>query len=1021
MRISSIELRDFRCYRSAQVDCAAEVVVFYGRNGAGKTAIFDAIELAFTGAISRFDLKGTSLGEVLGNAKGDGRYSVTVNCAGGAFNRLIVTGSRSADLGPSLIVDSTPSNWSDFFYSDIIRGNAEGLRKNLSTAVKSFNACLMLSQSNISEFLESPPEKRLQVLSTLTGGERLRKATSRIPGILRVAQTRDDDCTFLIAKETSARRNLVESISQIQAGLASISDVNRESLKTQAQIIEATGALLGKEVKELEESRPNRVGFEKLVLALCDEFVAQQNERQRVLTELLGEIGSRADWAAGQSALSERLSALMLKIGEAEKELQSQQRSMEEVSRRISAGQERLLRLRQGRDIRQEIERLETEVANLDAVAERDMVRVEQIKAELDEAQLAFASSEKQYGATLESVGRETAVVEQLEKRVEDLRAIAQRAGTYDECAKEIEQKTGQLAELTRVSDRDREQSSELSRKISDSQEAVAELRRTAAKGEARVEALKATITNALELLDSDECPVCGEAHGSVENVRARIQEQLEKASGADAENSRGIADSIDRVKGLQSRLAEIEQHDGVRRKRIAQLEREIRDLKSKNLQFDKDLQALQLVNAGAQLDELLRQEEARLVRLKHEVGDKRKLAAEQKNQLDRESHRLTSLRESHSRVTSSFRMAVVEGKAKAESKKALLDKLLLLDLELANATLSELQEEIAGCERELVLLEQESEALKSRLSQTAKSLSELNDRLEADRTKLERVTGKIANLNDDLVRLGFTAAADNQALSSAISMTRNGIAEGKRLSADVRAWSRGRQREEDTERLEAIQKELDGVEERLAELKQERLTIREVERTAREWEQRLNERVESAVRNEMEAHAPEINAMFKRMIPFPYSIDEVAFDSQMGINLKYAGVPEASGEPMHYLSAAQLNVLGIAIFLSLAIKQRWAKLDTIFMDDPVQHLDDLDAVAFLDNLRGLALGQLGPKKQIVVSTCDRDLYLLMLQKLSSTGLSVKAYAISEGDFEGPRITLEKEWRDNTARGRQAS
>lgn len=106
-------------------------------------------------------------------------------------------------------------------------------------------------------------------------------------------------------------------------------------------------------------------------------------------------------------------------------------------------------------------------------------------------------------------------------------------------------------------------------------------------------------------------------------------------------------------------------------------------------------------------------------------------------------------------------------------------------------------------------------------------------------------------------------------------------------------------------------------------------------------------------------------------------------------------------------VSNAQANVLALSVFLSFTRAQRWAKLETILLDDPVQHLDDLDAVAFLDMLRSIALGGLGPRKQVIVSTCDRDLYLLMLRKfglLENTGLRITGISLLDRGEAGPEI-----------------
>ena len=80
------------------------------------------------------------------------------------------------------------------------------------------------------------------------------------------------------------------------------------------------------------------------------------------------------------------------------------------------------------------------------------------------------------------------------------------------------------------------------------------------------------------------------------------------------------------------------------------------------------------------------------------------------------------------------------------------------------------------------------------------------------------------------------------------------------------------------------------------------------------------------------------------------------------------------------FLSNAQLNVLALSIFLSLGAGHKWSRINYPLLDDPVQHLDDLDALAFVDSLRAVALGKFGEKKQIIVSTCDENLYRLMIQ-----------------------------------------
>jgi exonuclease SbcC len=82
-------------------------------------------------------------------------------------------------------------------------------------------------------------------------------------------------------------------------------------------------------------------------------------------------------------------------------------------------------------------------------------------------------------------------------------------------------------------------------------------------------------------------------------------------------------------------------------------------------------------------------------------------------------------------------------------------------------------------------------------------------------------------------------------------------------------------------------------------------------------------------------------------------------------------------------------------------------KAVTLLLDDPIQHLDDLDAIAFLDTLRAVALGRFGRRRQIVISTCDRNLFQLMIQKfqpLEAVGASFSAITLVERGSAGPFV-----------------
>ena len=148
-------------------------------------------------------------------------------------------------------------------------------------------------------------------------------------------------------------------------------------------------------------------------------------------------------------------------------------------------------------------------------------------------------------------------------------------------------------------------------------------------------------------------------------------------------------------------------------------------------------------------------------------------------------------------------------------------------------------------------------------------------------------------------------------------------------------------------------------------------------------------------------------------MIPSPHLFDGIGmhhYGERLDIGIRYRGQSEEAGEPRVFLSSAQLNVLALAMFMSMGAKQRWSRLDVLLLDDPIQHLDDLDAVAFLDTLRAVALGRFGARRQIVLSTCDKAMYRLMIQKfrlIEAAGARFAAISLVDGGTAGPTIQYD--------------
>lgn len=164
--------------------------------------------------------------------------------------------------------------------------------------------------------------------------------------------------------------------------------------------------------------------------------------------------------------------------------------------------------------------------------------------------------------------------------------------------------------------------------------------------------------------------------------------------------------------------------------------------------------------------------------------------------------------------------------------------------------------------------------------------------------------------------------------------------------------------------------KEIQGIEERLSKLQGSIDIIQNymVDRT--------NEYFKSEI----------INQIYSKIDPHP-TMNHIKFQTEgtsKGLQTHiytYNKSEEDRMSPVLYLSSAQVNVLSLSIFLAKVLTEKDVALNTIFMDDPIQHLGGINLLAFIDLLRIIS-STMG--RQIVISTHDEHFFELTKVKLDS-------------------------------------
>ncbi|AZB30295.1 MULTISPECIES: AAA family ATPase [Chryseobacterium] len=136
------------------------------------------------------------------------------------------------------------------------------------------------------------------------------------------------------------------------------------------------------------------------------------------------------------------------------------------------------------------------------------------------------------------------------------------------------------------------------------------------------------------------------------------------------------------------------------------------------------------------------------------------------------------------------------------------------------------------------------------------------------------------------------------------------------------------------------------------------------------------------------------INQIYSRIEPHP-NLNQIKISPKVTekgpiLNIKAISNDEEL-DPSLYLSAGQLNVLSLSIFLAKAFETRNDEIDTIFMDDPIQNLSDINILSFIDLIRTMITKY---NRQIVISSHDENFYKLMRNKMPSDAFNVRYYEI---------------------------
>lgn len=166
---------------------------------------------------------------------------------------------------------------------------------------------------------------------------------------------------------------------------------------------------------------------------------------------------------------------------------------------------------------------------------------------------------------------------------------------------------------------------------------------------------------------------------------------------------------------------------------------------------------------------------------------------------------------------------------------------------------------------------------------------------------------------------------------------------------------------------------------------------------------------IAGVTKTRFESLQPLVDDIFARLAPHPAFTTlgfEMGVAYRSGVADPFVKDPESgvSADPLLVFSSSQANVAALTYFLALSWASTTKALPFLLLDDPLQSMDDVNALGFSDLCRHVRR-----RRQLVVSTHESRLASLLERKLTprTPGARTRVLRFTGWDRSGPTIEQE--------------
>lgn len=1045
-RLTQIELQNFRGIRNLFVDLSANIVFIYGANGSGKTSIIDAIEWAVTGKVDRLtqawpDDEKRQPDPII-NLFSDVAYArAALTVSLDHLERQIL---RHGSLSQSELrqIDAR-SNVDDRDIIDEVVGTSapDNERKlHIEHLRELFRSSHFLGQSTMRDFLErTKPKERFDSLSKMLGAEAFVFFRRKVDQIIEKLSSSLNSSRF---EADESARLLETRQAEIDKQEREFADVSKAMSESESASDRATGirnrlSILGLPLSE-EQIRITSPSFSggaiEAIATLAEEqvkaAVSQSNKRLSELRIVANNLRQQTDLDALAGIAADKIRAISSELDELTRQrntlvetckaydasLAESKKSLAQVREKLGEYQWLLRNLQPWKRLLNEYKSLTEQIDRTAAARDTKEQEYNKLQTELrllkdrsgqlDRARLALSQKHQ----SVRSLLTELPQSQNNTTRIEEIQRL------IDTSNHELSECTRKLQDLER-------QRQEQSAALTTLQAHLGILEQSMTRKEALVEELR-------QYIDSSICPVCGHDHTSVDTLLSRLSssvkvtspqltrllEDRERIESEIVECNLQIEIASSTIGKMQATMKLLAEEQGKLNVEVRTFRQNIvalgfswqEDLTlafERIKQFLSDLEdTLSTEDVAEQYKEVaadLSNSENHLVTCKSELDELMNTLITEREHLrefqteleglERDGHnRSISLRESLDE--NDIQRVFEEGNQKAATYEKEID-----DIQL---NISRLEKQIAPLDNEI---------------------SSKNVVIADQKAHIERADSARSTLKAELARLGLAGNISDEVLQQEIRKTENALREFDEVVNNIERLTAALRLDNLEKRLATLKKELEAI---MTEAASKKLSAAKIQ----QWNDcltRLRIAVQKqhadSVEDRLRALEPVINLLYNRLSTHPFltkvNLKVSGRDNEQSVRfslepdksvstMTVALSAENRLSPGKFFSEAQINVLALSIFLAGATQQRWSNLRSICIDDPVQQMDDMNAYAFLELIRGLARD-----RQFVITTCDPRFYDLareMFECLNDNGRSkFCAYRLSYDGKEKHALIMD--------------